>query len=173
MLADAIRSRTRALSAPIRRSRRSAGVWVLVGVPVLLLTFFVWEVASPYLHTDLAVRDAVSVGRASLEPDPLGARIDFVLVDRVGQDTTVDGDLTIRLNEPDGAVWHTTRSVTAASFAPLPAGGLLAGRLGYSLVVPVTDWLRTPRSGGGSTVTINVQPVDGGAFSTVEQERFP
>jgi len=173
MLADALRSRTRALSAPIRRSRRSAGAWVLIGVPALLLSFFVWQVASPYLRTDLAVRDAVAVGRASLEADALGSRVDLVLVDRVGQDTTVDGDLDIRVREPDGTVWHATRPVTSASFGALPAGGLLAGRLGYSIVVPDTDWLRTPRRGGAATVTVGVQPTDSVAFSTVDEERFP
>ena len=55
----------------------------------------------------------------------------------------------------------------------MPEGGLLAGRVGYSVVVPATDWLRAPRRGGSATVSINVQPADGTPFSTVAEERFP
>jgi hypothetical protein len=109
----------------------------------------------------------------SLEPDPLGSRIDFAVVDRVGQETTVNGNLTIKLREPEGTVWQSTRSITAANFVILPEGGLLAGRTGYSVVVPTSDWLRAPRRGGAATVSVSITPTERATFSTVAEERFP
>jgi hypothetical protein len=91
----------------------------------------------------------------------------------VGQETTVSGDLNVKLREPDGTVWQTTRSVTAADFRTLPEGGLLAGRTGYSVLIPASDWLRAPRRGGSATVSLGIQPTEGAAFSTVAEERFP
>ena len=188
MVAAAISTRTRAAAVhggggvgqsqgqgpkATRRSRGSAAMWVIIGVPVLLALSLAWQIGSGLVRTEIAVRDAVAVSRVSLEADPLGSRIDFVVVDRSGQETTLNGDMTIKLREPDGTVWQTARSVTAADFGPLPEGGLLAGRVGYSVVVPATDWLRAPRRGGSATVTINVQPSDGTPFSTVAEERFP
>jgi hypothetical protein len=148
-------------------------MWVLVGVPILLLTLFVWQIISPMLRTEIAVRDAVGFSRVSLEADPAGSRVDFAVVDRVGRETTVTGDVNIKLREPDGTLWQTTRSVTAANFVTLPEGGLLAGRTGYSVVIPSTDWLRAPRRGGAATVSVSIQPIDGALFSTVAEERFP
>jgi hypothetical protein len=175
MVAAAVASRPRANHAPTpaRKPRRSAGTWVIIGVPILLLVTLVWQVGSSLLHTEIAVRDAVAVSQVSLEADTLGSRIDLVLVDRVGQDTTVNGDLTIKLREPDGTVWQVVRHVSANDFGPVVGTGLLAGRLGYSVNIPATDWLRAPRRGGSATVSINVQPTDGTAFSTVAEERFP
>jgi hypothetical protein len=49
----------------------------------------------------------------------------------------------------------------------------MAGRLGYAVVIPASDWLRAPRRGGAATVTITVTPTDGTPFSTVAEERFP
>ena len=188
MVAAAISTRTRAAAVhggggvgqsqgqgpkATRRSRGSAAMWVIIGVPVLLALSLAWQIGSGLVRTEIAVRDAVAVSRVSLEADLLGSRIDFVVVDRSGQETTLNGDMTIKLREPDGTLWQTVRSVTAADFGPLPEGGLLAGRVGYSVVVPATDWLRAPRRGGSATVTINVQPSDGTPFSTVAEERFP
>ena len=182
MVAAAISTRTRPAAsggagqsqgAKVKKSRGSAATWVVIGLPVLLALSLVWQIGSSMLRTEIAVHDAVAVSRVSLEADPLGSRIDFVVVDRSGQETTLNGDLSIKLREPDGTVWQTARSVAAADFGPLPDGGLLAGRLGYSVVVPATDWLRAPRRGGSATVTINVQPADGTPFSTVAEERFP
>jgi hypothetical protein len=175
MVAAAVASRPRANAVPSasRKPRRSAGTWVIIGVPALLILTFVWQVSSSVLRNDIAVRDAVAVSRVSLEADPLGSRIDLVLVDRVGQDTTVNGDLNIGLREPDGTVWQISRGVTAADFVSVRDGGLLAGRLGYSVVIPATDWVRAPRRGGSATVSVSVQPTDGTPFSTVAEERFP
>jgi hypothetical protein len=177
MVAAAVSSRTRAPGPPVSLGRkpphRSVGTWVIIGVPALLLAMVVWQVASSLLHTEIAVRDAVAVSRVSLEADPVGSRIDMVLVDRVGQETTVNGDLNIKLREPDGTVWQSTRSVTAADFVPLPDGGLLAGRVGYSVTIPSSDWVRAPRRGGAATVSVSVTPTDGTPFSTVAEERFP
>jgi hypothetical protein len=141
----------------------------MIGIPVLL----VWQVGSNLMHTEITIREAVSVSRVTLEADPRGARIDLVLGDRVGQETTVNGELTIKLREPDGTIWQTTRTVTAADFSPLQGGGLLNGRLGYAVVIPAVDWVRAPRRGGAATVSVNVQRTDGVAFSTVAEERFP
>jgi hypothetical protein len=138
-----------------------------------LLSLFVWQIVSPLLRSEIATRDAVGFSRVSLEADPLGSRIDFAVVDRVGQETTVTGEVTIKLREPDGTVWQTTRSISAANFGSLPGGGLLAGRTGYSVVIPSSDWLRAPRRGGSATVSVTVQPTDRLAFSTVAEERFP
>src|SRR5437870_4913206 len=102
MVAAALASRTHATTPPQPRVRRSAGTWVIIGVPIMLLLLLVWQIGSSMLHTEVAVRDAVAVSRVSLEADPAGSRVDFVLVDRVGQDTTVNGDVTVKLREPDG-----------------------------------------------------------------------
>src|ERR1700736_4046957 len=83
--------------ALLKRARRSAGTWVIIGVPLLLLALFAWQILSPFLKTEIAVRDAVGFSRVSLEADPLGSRIDFAVVDRVGQETTVTGQLNIKL----------------------------------------------------------------------------
>jgi hypothetical protein len=160
-------------STKAKKSRVSAVTVVLIALPALLLLSFAWQIGSTLLHTEIAVRDAVSVARVSLEADPLGSRIDFVVVDRGGQATTLTGDILLKLREPDGTVWQTSKVVTPADFGPLPDGGLLAGRVGYSVVVPASDWLRAPRRGGSATVSVNVQPTDGTPFSTVAEERFP
>jgi hypothetical protein len=172
MVAAAITSRPRATPAPLKKSRRSVGTYVIIGVPIMLLLLFAYQVASGLLHNEIAIRDAVAVSRVSLEPDQAGSRINLVLVDRVGQDTTVNGELSIKLREPDGTVWQTTRTVSGADFLPLK-GGLLGGRMGYSVVIPATDWLRAPRRGGSATVSVNVVRADGMPFSTVAEERFP
>ena len=171
MLVTASGSRSRSAAEAPRP--RSIGTWVIIGVPAVLLLITLWQVGSGLLRTEIAVHDPVAVSRISLEPDPNGVRVDLVLVDRSGVDTTLAGDLHVRLREPDGAVWQTTRSVTADDFTRLPSGGLLAGRLGYSLVVPGSDWARAPRRGGAATVTVTVQPRDGTPFSSVADERFP
>src|SRR5205823_5402309 len=124
---------------PRRPHKRSLGTWVIIGVPALLALLFVWQVGSNLVHTDLVVRSAVSISRVSLEADPLGSRIDLVLVDRVGQETTLTGTVAIQLREPNGTVWQTTRAVTPDDFVPLTTGGLLAGRVGYAVVIPATD----------------------------------
>jgi len=161
------------LTQSLKRARRSAGTWIIIGIPILLLTLFVWQIVSPLLRTEIAVRDAVGFSRVSLEADPAGSRIDFAVVDRVGQETTVTGDVNIKLREPDGTVWQTTRSIAPANFVTLPEGGLLSGRTGYSVVIPASDWLRAPRRGGSATVSVSIKPTDGVLFSTVAEERFP
>jgi hypothetical protein len=154
MVIAAIASRplTQPAPTPLKRMRRNAGMWVIIGVPVLLGLMFVWQIASNLLRTEIAIRSAVAISKVSLESDPLGSRIDLVVVDKIGQDTTFSGVMRIKLREPDGTVWQSTRDVTATEFAPLQTGGLLAGRLGYSVVIPATDWLRSPRRGGAATV---------------------
>jgi len=169
----AVPSGSSSLNMSLTKARRSAGIWVMIGVPVLLVGLFVWQIAAPMLRTESAVRDAVGFSRVSLEADPAGSRIDFAVVDRVGLETTVNGAVSIKLREPDGTVWQTTRTVTATNFRTLPEGGLLAGRTGYSVLIPASDWLRAPRRGGSATVSVTVQPTDGVAFSTVAEERFP
>jgi len=178
MVAAGARPRPAASGSPPspigRKSRWSPGTYVLVAVPLILAATFIWQIASSLFHTDIVVRQAVSVGQVSLEGDPAGSRVDFVVVDSVGQDTTFSGDLSIRLREPDGTLWQTTRTLSTGDFQRLPDSSLLAGRLGYSVLVPASDWARPPRSGGLATVTIAVNPNDGGrAFSTDSQQRFP
>ena len=156
------------------RSARNLGLWVMLGVPTLLVTVFAWQIGSNLIKTDIIVRTAVAVSRVTLEQDPIGARVDFVVVDRVGADTTVAGDLTVNVREPDGTVWRTTRAIAPSDFAPLPSGSLLRGRTGYSVLVPATDWARAPRRGGSASVSVSVQPIDGTvAVATVAEERFP
>lgn len=174
MVAAAHTSRPRySSSASARKPRIPAGVLVMIGVPVLLVLTLAWQFGSSMLHNEIAVRDAVAVSRVSLEGDPAGSRIDLVLVDRVGQDTAVSGNLSIKLREPDGTLWQTTRAVSSGDFTQISDGGLLNGRMGYSVVVPATDWLRAPRRGGAATVTVTVEPNNGATFSTVAEERFP
>jgi hypothetical protein len=174
MVAAANTSRPRySSSASARKPRISAGVLVMIGVPVLLVLTLAWQFGSNILHNEIAVRDAVAVSSVSLEADPVGSRIDLVLVDRVGQDTSMSGNLTVKLREPDGTLWQTTRAVGNGDFIPISDGGLLNGRTGYSVLVPATDWLRAPRRGGAATVTVTVEPNNGVAFSTVIEQRFP
>jgi hypothetical protein len=157
-----------------RKSRRPTGTYVLIAVPLVLAATFVWQIASSMFHTEVVVRQAVAVGRVSLEADPAGSRVDFVVVDRVGGETTFSGDVTIRLREPDGTLWQTTKTLSASDFQPLPDSSLLAGRLGYSVLVPATDWARPPRRGGLATVSISVVPSgDGPSFATDSQQLFP
>ena len=159
-------------STVVQRRRPTTGM-VAAGIAVLMVGAFVWQVAAPLFRTDVAARSAAAVGRVSLESDPIGSRIDLVIVDRVGSETTVAGTLDVSLREPDGRLWTTTREVTPADFQPLPDGGLLAGRTGYSVYVPAKDWARPPRHGGSATVSVSVRPTDSAAFSTVAEERFP
>jgi hypothetical protein len=155
-------------------SERPVGIYVLIGVPALLVLFLAFQLASPLLRSGIIAHTAAAVSKVSLESDPQGARVDMVLVDRVGTDTTVNADVTVKVREPDGRVWQTIRTVSNDSFSPLPEGSLLSGRTGYSVVVPAIDWARAPRRGGAATVTVTVQPTDGGdPFSTVAEDRFP
>jgi hypothetical protein len=172
----AVASAPRSRNAPSRpvKARRPLGTWVMIAILVLLGLFFVWQLISPLLRSEIITRQPVAVSRVSLESDPLGTRVDFVVVDRSGTEATVNGDLTVKVREPDGTVWQTNRAISANDFITLSGGGLLNGRLGYSVVVPAADWMRAPRRGGAATVTVIVQPSDGsGAFSTVSEERFP
>ncbi|HET6319594.1 MAG TPA: hypothetical protein VFG86_24310 [Chloroflexota bacterium] len=172
-MAGAVPTRTRT-SGPSRKANRPIGAWVLIGVPVLLGLLALWQVGSSLFKTEIIARNAVAVSRVSLESDPVGARVDMVLVDRMGADTPISGAVTIKVREPDGAVWQTTRTVSPGDFVTLPSGGLLRGRTGYSVLVPVTDWARAPRRGGAATVTVTVVPADGSEpFTTVADERFP
>jgi hypothetical protein len=155
-------------------NRRSKGTYVLIAVPVVLALTFVWQVASSAFHTQAVVREAVGVGQVSLEADPAGTRIDMVLVDRFGQETTLDGTLDVMLREPDGAVWRTSRNVSSGDFQPLPDDSLMAGRVGYAVTVNAGDWARPPRRGGLATVSVNAKPNDDSpAFSTQSQQLFP
>lgn len=158
---------------PIAQRRRPTAASVAVGIVVLLVATFLWQVASPFFRGDVAIRSAAAVGRVSLESDPIGSRIDLVVVDRVGAETTVAGKLDVSLREPDGTLWKTSRTVSASDFQPLPEGSLLAGRSGLSVSVPASDWARPPRQGGASTASVTITPNDGPAFSTVAEERFP
>jgi hypothetical protein len=155
-------------------SRWSKGMYVVIAIPVVLALAFVWQVAASMFHTEAVVRQAVSVGQVSLQPDSSGTRIDLVLVDRYGQDTTFSGTLDVSLREPDGALWKTSRNVSAEDFQALPDDSLMAGRAGYSVMVNAKDWARPPRHGGLATVSIGATPSgDGQAFSTQSQQRFP
>jgi len=176
MLASASRPRPPAnisTIGPASRQRRSKATYVLFAVPLLLGAAFFWQIGSGLWHSEVVVRQPVAFGQVDLAADPTGTRVDVVLVDRVGQDTTLNGTLNVSVREPDGAVWQTSRSVSDSDFQPLPDGSLMAGRVGYALVVPARDWARPPRRGGLSTVSVAATPNDGTAFSTQSQQRFP
>jgi hypothetical protein len=155
--------------------RRSLAGWVLIGVPALLGLMFVWQIASGFVHTETVDHAPAAISSVRLEPDPAGVRVDVVLVDRQGAETSAAGDLTITLREPDGAVWQSTRAVAPEEFSALPAGHLAAGRLGYSILVPAADWVRAPRRGGSASVSVTLQTHDDGATPITRQaeERFP
>jgi hypothetical protein len=156
------------------RSPRSLGSLVLIGVPTLLGLLFAWQLTQSLVRSDVVIRGAVAVSRVALEADPNGTRVEMVLVDRAGSETTVNADVNIKVREPDGSVWQVTRTVGGSDFKTLPAGGLLSGRLGYTVLIPSTDWVRAPRRGGAASVSVTVQPSDGSsAFSTMAEERFP
>jgi len=156
------------------RKRRSKGMYVLLAVPLLLACAFLWQIGSGLFHTQVVARQPVAVGQLALEPDPAGTRVEVVLVDRVGQDTTLDGSLNVSVREPDGALWQTSRDVSASDFQTMPSDSVMAGRTGYSLVVSAGDWAHAPRRGGLATVSIAVTPSDGSVkFSTQSQQLFP
>src|SRR5207248_10502277 len=83
-------------NASVNKPRRSLASWVLIGIPVVLGITFAWQIGSNLFRSEVAVRDAVSVSRVSLESDPVGSRIDFVVVDRVGQETTVNATVSVK-----------------------------------------------------------------------------
>src|SRR5262249_55400246 len=142
--------------------------------PLVLAVTFVWQIASNVFHTEVVVRQAVSVGQVTLEAEPTGTRLDLVMVDRVGQETTFSGNLDVSLRDPDGAVWQTSRNVAAWVSQPRPDDSLMAGRDVYTLVVPARDWARPPRRGGLATVSITATPSDDGPLVTSQtQQRFP
>jgi hypothetical protein len=159
---------------PSSRASRPLGAYVLIGVPVLLGLLFLWQIGSGFLKTEIIVRNAVAVSRVSLEPDPVGSRVDMTFVDRQGGDTTFSGELTVKVREPDGAVWQTVRSISSGDFVTLPSTSLLGGRQGYSIPIPQGDWARPPRRGGAATVSVDAVPADGSTpFSSIDEERFP
>ena len=168
-----VASRLRQTAPTPTRRRVSIGMWVMLGVPAALLVVFAWQFVAPLLKPEIVVRGPAGISRVSLEPDPSGARIEFVVVDRMGQETTADGNVSIKLREPDGAVWQINRGLSAADFAPLPAGGLLNGRLGYSVVVPTSAWARPPRQGGSATVSVTIQTASGASITNQEETRYP
>lgn len=175
MVAAAISRVRTPLGSPGATSRRrpTAATLVIIGLPVLLALTFVWQIGSSLLRTDTSAHDAVAVSSLTLKVDPLGSRIDLVLADRGGHDTTTSGDITIRLREPDGTVWQNTRHVATSDFTPLSSDGQAATRMGYTVIVPATDWLRAPRRGGQASVSVTVQPTSGGPFSGTAEQRFP
>lgn len=153
---------------------RPTGLWVAAAVALVLLALFVWQLVSPVLRQQVIVHAAASIGRVTLVADPAGTRVDVVIVDRTGQDTSAEGTMDVRVREPDGAVWRSSRHVSTGQFTTIDDGGLLAGRLGYSLVVPASDWARPPRHGGTATVNVTFTPASGGApITSVEDVRFP
>lgn len=175
MVAAAIsRARTSSASAGAGARRRpTAATLLIIGLPILLAVTFVWQVGSGLLRADATLHDAVAVSSLALKADPLGSRIEFVLVDRTGQDTTTTGDVTIRLREPDGTLWQNTRHLTPGDFTSLSSDGQGTPRTGFSVVVPATDWLRAPRRGGQASVSVTVQPANGDPVSGTAEQRFP
>jgi FlaG/FlaF family flagellin (archaellin) len=158
------------------RSQKSRPIatYVLIAVPVLLAATFLWQIASNVFHTEDASHPAVGVSQVTLEPDPSGTRVDLVMVDRIGQETTFDGNLSVSLREPDGAVWQTSRTLSNGDFKALPDDSLMAGRTGYTFVVSSRDWARPPRRGGLATISVNATPSDGSpTFTSQSQQRFP
>ena len=155
--------------------RRSLAGWVLIGVPSLLGLLFLWQIASGFVHTEAVDHAPAAISTVRLEPDSSGTRVDLVLVDRQGADATAAGELTVKLREPDGAVWQTTLMLAPEEFAPLPAGDLAAGRVGYTVLVPAADWVRAPRRGGSASVSVSFQAREDGAVALTRQaeERFP
>jgi hypothetical protein len=153
---------------------RSKAMLVLIAIPLVMAAALAWQVASTVFHTEVVVRQAVSVGQVTLEAEPTGTRLDLVMVDRIGKETTFTGNFDVSLRDPDGAVWQTSRSVAASDFQPLPDSSLMAGRNGYTLLVPSRDWARPPRRGGLATVSITATPNDDGPQVTSQtQQRFP
>lgn len=153
---------------------RPIATYVLIAVPMLLAATFLWQLAANLFHTEDTSHPAVGVGQVTLEPDSSGTRLDLVMVDRFGQETTFDGKLNVTVREPDGAVWQTSRRLSISDFQPLPDDSLMAGRTGYTFVVSARDWARPPRRGGLATISIDATPGDGGpAFTSQSQQRFP
>jgi hypothetical protein len=148
-------------------------IWVLVGVPVALLLLMVWQIGSGVIQSQVGDHSGVGISRINLEPDTDGARVEVVIVDRLGAETSANGEMTIKVREPEGAVWQVTRAVSDTEFHRLPADSLLSGRIGYTLLVPTIDWARPPRHGGAATVSVSFQPTEGPPFQAVAEERFP
>lgn len=157
-----------------RRTGRTIVTWT-IGALLLLaalgLAFYLW--VWPQIGGSVTMAPPTNFGRVVLEPDPRGAAIALVLQNQAGGDTAMTGELAFQLQEPDGAIWRATRSVTPASFQVLPAPSLLAGRLGYRIVVPDAEWARLPRRGGQAQLIVTVRPVEAPAFSTTIAATYP
>jgi hypothetical protein len=132
-----------------------------------------WQIGSGLVQSQLGDLTAVGITRINLEPDTDGARVEVVIVDRLGRETTANGEMTVKVREPEGSVWQVTRSVSESDFHRLSADSLLNGRTGYTLLVPTIDWARPPRHGGAATISVSFQPTDGPPFQAVAEERFP
>lgn len=156
-----------------RKARPSAAMYLIIGLPILLGLTLIWQLGSMIFHVDFGARDPVAVSSVILEADPIGARLDFTVVDRAGEETTVNGDINISVREPDGALWNSTRHVSSSDFGPLLDGGLLDGRTGYSVVIPASDWARAPRRGGTAVATVSIARPDADPISVVADVRFP
>jgi len=158
------------------RRRRNIIIGSAVGgLAVVLLGLYL------YFFTQL-IKGAVgpstqpqSVSRAVLEalPNDRGTGLFFVLIDASGQDAAFRGSLSVSLREPDGAVYHTTRSVTPQDFRILPSGSLLEGRLGYEVDIPPSAWSTPPRRGNPALIVLGIAPVDGPPISYTGNEIFP
>lgn len=160
-----------------RRQRRNTTIrnWVIGGaVALALVLLLLWQYTPLFRGADLSATEATSILRVLLEPTPEGPAISVVLVDRLGRDATVTGDVNVNLREPDGQLWSQTFRVGPDSFQPLPATSLLPGRLGFRTVVPATAWSRPPRQGGQASITVIVTPAGRAPLPLVTQTQvFP
>lgn len=158
-------------------SQASRRRWVIGAgaVGALIAALWLFEVLAPFkLFGNAAVilSTPTSVAQIALERAGEDASISLVLQDAAGRDAPLAGDLEIELQEPNGAVWRVSRAVAPTDFSSLPSG-VLAGRLGYRVVVPARDWVRPPRRGGLASVTVVATPRGGTSFTGSTSTAFP
>ena len=158
------------------RRRRNVIIGSVLGVVALILIGAYVYFFTPLIQGAIGPSTRpVQVSRAVLEALPEGTGLAFVMRDETGADAVFTGNLVVSLREPDGAQFQTTRSVVPANFHVLPAGTLLAGRLGYTLVIPPNAWNVQPRRGRPALIELVITLADPTAptISYTGNESFP
>jgi hypothetical protein len=162
---------------PRRDPRSARRTTIVIGVIVAIVGLGIILQFFPVIGSTIG-GPAVNIGPESvnavaLDRTPDGLAVSFVLTGQGSGDTTMTGTVAVEVREPDGATWTAARSVTPASFQPLPAGSPLAGRVGHRIVVPDADWLRPPRRGGLGSVVITATPDNGAPLTSTASVYFP
>jgi hypothetical protein len=145
----------------------------LGGLGTLLVLAVLWQFVAPMLLRPPQTTVPTAITVASLDHVDDATGISIVLGDQNARDIAIRGELVVELRTADGSQWRTVRNVTERDFAPLPSSSLFAGRLGYWLTVPNSDWARPPRRGALASVVVSATPQGRATISTSTPTVFP